>query len=113
MQFDTSKAGNYCIVHLHDHYLDHTNSNEFKNALKSLIEENQKHLVVDMGKVKIVTSSGFGALAAVLRSTQKAQGSLAIGNLNTKVAALFQITKMDAIFDIYADINAITQQGAS
>ena len=63
-------------------------------------------LVVDMGDVDFVDSSGLGSLVYSLRMIDKAGGAIRISAVQDRVRAVFELTKLHHLFEIYDDAGA-------
>lgn len=57
-------------------------------------------LVLDLGGVEFVDSSGLGALLGIKKQQDRAGGSLVLARVSTSVARVIEITKMDRVFDL-------------
>ena len=69
-----------------------------------------KKVVVDLEKVNYIDSSGLATLVEILKKTKSQGGSLGLAGMSDKVRSLFEITKLDKLFAIYADRNeAVTK----
>ena len=60
-------------------------------------------LIVDMNELKSIDSAGLGAMLKLLHHVQSAQGSLAVCGLSKPVRAVFELTRLHRVFDIYED----------
>lgn len=78
------------------------NAAQFRRHMLDLIEGGNSRIVIDMGKVVEVDSSGIGALVVLLKRIGL-RGEMALCGLSEKVARLFRLTHMDGIFAIHAD----------
>jgi anti-sigma B factor antagonist len=90
-----------CVVlTLYDECLDAGNAGLFKTRAAEIIEEN-KHLVIDIGPIRFVDSAGLGALLSCLRLAHAKGGRLALCGVDGSKQTLFQIVRMDRLFDIH------------
>lgn len=80
--------------------LDASNSGEFKRDITPLLEKNTK-LVLDLGQLRFVDSSGLGAMLSCLRQLSAKGGDLKLSGMSKQVRALFELVRMHRIFDIY------------
>jgi anti-anti-sigma factor len=76
-------------------------SESFKTDLIRHIEQVSDKVVVNLSKVDFIDSSFLGALVAGLKKTAVTDGNLKIGCLRTPVRAMFELTMLYRIFDIY------------
>jgi anti-sigma B factor antagonist len=61
-----------------------------------------KKVVVDLQNVSYVDSSGLATLVEMLKKTKLQGGSFGLSGLSDKVKSLFEITKLDKLFPIFA-----------
>ena len=71
------------------------------DKVHSLIADGIKQVVIDLGKVNWMNSSGLGTLMACLTSLRNANGELKLANVTKKVENLLFITKLICVFEIY------------
>ena len=82
---------------------DATSAKEVKDRVRSLVQEKRVNLVVDMGAVDFIDSSGLGSLVASLRSVNKLGGDIRIASIQDQVRAIFELTRLHRIFEIFDD----------
>ncbi len=88
------------FVHIDSENLDAGNAKEFKEQILPHINSNEL-VILDMGSLKFVDSSGLGALLSCLHAMNKKHGQLKLVNMNKSVIALFELVRMHRIFSIY------------
>jgi anti-sigma B factor antagonist len=74
-----------------------------RDLIGELLEKGQKHILLNLGDVHYIDSSGLGALVSSFTSVKKQGGELKLLNLTNKVNDLMQITKLYTVFDIAND----------
>lgn len=89
-----------------DGRLDASSAKEFKEMVGSLSRKNRVKLVIDMGGVAFIDSSGLGSLVSSLRTVNKLGGDIKISALQDQVRAIFELTRLHRIFGIYDDSTA-------
>lgn len=72
----------------------------FKEQIAPLLGDNDV-VLIDMGKLGFVDSSGLGALLSCLRTMNNKNGQLKLFALAKPVQALFELVRMHRIFSIY------------
>jgi len=77
---------------------------EMNETLHKLIDEGKKNVVVDLGGVTLVTSSGIGILISGYTTMTNGGGNLKIAHTSDKVKGLLSITKLDSIFEHYTTV---------
>lgn len=60
-----------------------------------------KKIVVDLEQVGYIDSSGLATLVEMLKKVRGQGGSLGLAGMSDKVKSLFEITKLDKLFQIY------------
>ena len=86
--------------------LDASSAKNIKAKVDSLTKENRVKLVIDMGAVDFIDSSGLGSLVSSLRSVNKLGGDIRISALQDQVRAIFELTRLHRIFGIYEESDA-------
>ncbi len=76
-------------------------SGQFKEDLIKHIEEKNKNVIVDLSAAEFVDSSFLGALVAGLKKATIKSGDLRIVGLQQPVRAMFELTRLYKIFDIF------------
>jgi anti-sigma B factor antagonist len=75
----------------------------FREQLNAVIEGGGTMLVLDLSGVEFIDSTGLSVLLNGLRLINQRHGRLALVCANPTVMRLFQITSLDATFDIFED----------
>lgn len=80
--------------------LDAGNVKAFREAVQS-ITSTRDIVLLDMGTLNFIDSSGLGALLSCLRTMNGKGGQLRLFGMNKPVKALFELVRMHRIFTIY------------
>jgi anti-sigma B factor antagonist len=78
-------------------------SSALREALRDLVGKNQKKILLNLGDVTYIDSSGIGELVSGFTTVTNSGGSLKLLNLNKRVKDLLQITKLYTVFDVHED----------
>jgi len=87
------------------------NAKAFKDGIAEIIDTGSAQLVVDFTDVAFVDSSGLGALVGVLKKIGH-RGDLAVCGLNSDVAQMFKICRMDQVFKIFGTVDGALEKMA-
>ncbi|AMW06733.1 hypothetical protein GEMMAAP_09790 [Gemmatimonas phototrophica] len=79
-----------------------TNRQEFKQTILDAVEQGARLVVVDFTTSGYIDSSGLGALVSLSRRLRDAGGDLRLVGLNEDLRTLFELTRLDALFPLYA-----------
>jgi anti-sigma B factor antagonist len=74
-----------------------------REAVKDLLAKGQKKILLNLGDVSYIDSSGIGELVSAFTSVRNQGGDLKLLKLTKKVHDLLQITKLYTVFDIKDD----------
>ncbi|MGB2629281.1 MAG: STAS domain-containing protein [Candidatus Acidiferrum sp.] len=97
------QAGSVTIVDVGGRIELGEESAALRETLCDLLAKGHKQILLNLGDVHFIDSSGLGALVSGYTSVQKQGGELKLLNLTDKVSNLMQITKLYTIFDIAKD----------
>jgi len=75
------------------------NAVRMKDDLLTLIHQGAVNLIVDLGSVKSIDSSGIAAFLMILKRLGP-RGDLVFINIGSRVEQAFRITRMDRVFTI-------------
>jgi anti-sigma B factor antagonist len=81
--------------------LDASNAAEFKRDMAPVVDAST-NLVLDLGRLRFVDSSGLGAFISCLRKLNAKGGDLKLCRMSKQVRAVFELVRMHRIFDILA-----------
>jgi anti-sigma B factor antagonist len=95
------KMGDVTVAMVPMAELDASNAGEFKREIAPLLESTMK-LVLDLGRLRFVDSSGLGAFISCLRRLNAKGGDVKLCGMSKQVRAVFELVRMHRIFDIYA-----------
>ena len=77
-------------------------SNAVREAVKSLISEGKKQIVLDMKNIDYIDSSGLGALVAAHLSANTQGAAMRLYNLGRKFSKVLQLTQLITMFNVYS-----------
>ncbi len=78
---------------------------EFRNAVYTLLKKDVRKVVIDLGKVDYISSIGLGAIVAVLTSMKNRGGELRIANPTAKTGPLFMVTQLVKVLRLYETVD--------
>jgi anti-anti-sigma factor len=77
------------------------NCGALKERVRSLLEQDRRNVVLDLGQVPWMDSAGLGQLVSVSVTTRNAGGLLKLVNLTRRVKELLTMTRLAPQFDTY------------
>jgi anti-sigma B factor antagonist len=76
---------------------------QLREAIRGLIGKGAKIILLNLGNVNYIDSSGLGELVSAFTTAKNQQAEVKLLNLTKKVHDLLQLTKLYTVFDIYDD----------
>jgi anti-sigma B factor antagonist len=74
-----------------------------RDTVRDLLAKGEKRLLLNLGEVTYIDSSGIGELVSAFTTVRNQGGELKLLNLTKKVHDLLQITKLYTVFDVKDD----------
>ncbi len=71
-----------------------------REEVRKLVADGSKKIVLNLGDVNYIDSSGLGELVSAYTAVKHAGGELKLLNLTSKVRDLLVITKLVTVFDV-------------
>ena len=77
-----------------------------REMVRDLLGKGQKRIILNLGDVNYIDSSGIGELVSGYTTVKNQGGEVKLLNLTKKVHDLLQITKLYTVFDVHNDEHA-------
>ena len=107
----TTQDGTKVIVLEPSGRLDITTAWQFRLKLQECISKLSRHVVVNLGHVNFIDSSGLTSLVAGMRDADKVKGSFRICNVHPEAKLVFEVTMMDSVFEIFETLEEALDGG--
>jgi len=103
MTASTRQVGGVTVVDISGRIELGEESATVRDLVSKLLNNGHKQILLNLGDVHYIDSSGLGALVSSFTSARKQGGELKLLNLTDKVTDLMQMTKLYTVFDIKDD----------
>ena len=101
MKLTSESRGDILIISFAEEgSLEASNVIDFREAVMGLLKEGDK-VVLDLGNVNFMDSSGLGAIVALRRRLSRSEGDLRLANITPQVRTVFELTRLHQAFEIY------------
>jgi anti-sigma B factor antagonist len=100
LQMLTRALGGVTIVECSGRLVLGDESANLRHLVKDVLIES-KQVVLDLGGVTFIDSSGLGMLAGLFTSARKAGGEIKLSNLDRQTKGLLQMTRLLTIFEVF------------
>jgi len=72
--------------------------------IRDLLDQNHKKVVIDLGGLEHMDSSGVELMVECYKTVENARGELRFANARPRVARLFQVTRLDSILPVFPTV---------
>lgn len=103
MKASTRQVNGVTIVDLSGRITLGEGSVILRDSIRDLLGKGQKKILLNLGDVSYIDSSGIGELVSAYTTVRNQGGDLRLLNLTKKVHDLLQITKLYTVFDVKDD----------
>jgi anti-sigma B factor antagonist len=100
MQTGTRQVGNVIVLDIRGRITMGEGNVMLREVVRDLVDKGNKRIVLNLGEVNYIDSSGLGELVKTHTTIRNKGGELRLANLNKRVHDLLQMTKLSAVFDI-------------
>lgn len=102
MNFTIERAGRVTVVVVNGE-LTVGNRGELKEKVLAQLERGEESFVIDFARTGYIDSSGLGVLVSLSKRIREGGGLLRLAGLNQDLRTLFELTKLDTLFQISGD----------
>ena len=103
LSINERQAGDVTVLDMSGRITIGEGSVALRTAIRRLLEEGKKKILLNLGGVGYIDSSGIGELVSSFTAINKEQGQLKLLKLTQKLRDLLAITKLLTVFDDYDD----------
>lgn len=105
MNLNLEELNGYSVLYIKEERIDAHNSGELKETILHMIEQGEINIIVQLERVRFIDSSGLGALLSGYKHAAAKSGKLALACCKPQVLSMFELTRLNRVFEIYADLN--------
>ena len=103
VKLTTRQVGNVSVVDVEGRITLGEGSSALRETLRDLVAKSQNKILLNLGDVSYIDSSGIGELVSGYTTVSNGGGQLKLLNLNKRVKDLLQITKLYTVFEVFDD----------
>jgi anti-sigma B factor antagonist len=101
-----------CVISL-DGTLNARSADQVKDVFREVAGKGVRQVVLELGDVPFIDSSGLAALVSGLKTLNEEDGSLKLASLQSQADLLFKLTMFDKVFEIFDDVDSALHSFAS
>lgn len=106
MKLKATQHGPVTVIALDGNFMGGPDAGSLSNKLHELVEAGKSSVVVDMGGVGFINSTGLGLLIGGVTTMRNAGGNLKLARTSEKIAGLIKIAKLQSVFETYDSVQA-------
>ena len=103
VKLSTRQVGDVTVVDVAGRITLGEGSSALRDTLRELVGKGQKKILLNLGDVTYIDSSGIGELVSGFTTVTNSGGQLKLLGLNKRVKDLLQITKLYTVFDVHEE----------
>ena len=103
LKINNRQVGNVTVMDIDGNLRIGEGSVVLHKAIRSLVEEGQNQILLNLANVAYIDSSGLGELVAGYVALSKSGGQIKLLHLSQRVSELMTITKLLTVFEAYED----------
>jgi anti-sigma B factor antagonist len=103
VKLNTRQVGDVSVMDVAGRITLGEGSSAMRDALRDMVSKGNKKILLNLGEVSYIDSSGIGELVSGFTTVTNSGGQLKLLNLNKRVKDLLQITKLYTVFDVHED----------
>ncbi|WP_102226701.1 STAS domain-containing protein [Acidimangrovimonas sediminis] len=103
MKLRTELRGTALVIRVEERRIDAAVAIRFKDLMRDLVEARADRIILDLGQVEFLDSSGLGAVVAVRKMLSPGR-QLELAAMTPTVARVLALTRMDSVFPLHAQI---------
>ncbi|MEM7520351.1 MAG: STAS domain-containing protein [Pseudomonadota bacterium] len=104
MKLTIKTEGDCTIATVHAARIDAPSAVDFKEAMRAQTQGVKGRVLLDLSNVTFIDSSGLGAIVATMKMLAPDR-KLVLAGFNPAVEKVFQLTRMDTVFEMFGTVD--------
>lgn len=100
VKITTLQNGEIGVIEVKGSLVGGDETDELRNAVADLIEQGNKKLIIDLGKVTYLNSTAIGVLVSAHTTYSRNKGNVKLCGINKNINNIFVITKLTMVFEV-------------
>jgi anti-sigma B factor antagonist len=112
MKLNEKSVADIIVLELSGKIMGGPDASLLNDKLHELVEAGKIKVVVDLGKVNWMNSSGLGILIGAMTTIKNNNGELKLANVTERIKSLFIITKLITVFESFESVEEAVESFA-
>ena len=104
MKIEEKIENHLAILKIEGNIMGGPDTDELHARIRSLLDDDIVHVILDLQGVKWLNSAGLGVIIACLATLKKSNGILKLAGVTRKIESLLVITQLNRIFEIFDSV---------
>lgn len=104
MKIKQQTLGDVTVLSLQGNLTTDPETLQLREVITSLLNKNVRKVVVDIGRIGRISSTGLGAIMSAMTSLRTRDGELCVANPTEKTGPLFRVTKIVSVLKLYETV---------
>ena len=109
IRVNTREVGEISVIEVAGRITIGDGSVALREAVREMVAQDRKKILLNLGEVPYIDSSGIGELVQAYSTVTKGGGQFKLSNLTERVRSLLKISRHDILFDIHEQESAAVQ----
>jgi anti-sigma B factor antagonist len=92
--------------------LDALSAPDLRPVLDQVVEDQARHVVVDLSDLRLVDSSGVGALVSLYKRVRSYGGEVGFSGVTAQPLVIFKLLRLDVVFGLAPDLTGVELEEA-
>ncbi len=106
MRYQINEKYNCVVFEIKGKIMGGPDAEVFRNDLQKLIDEDKKNVVIDLGKVNFMNSSGIGILIGGYKTMRANGGDIKLCNADKRITSLLMVSHLNTVFDTHPSLDS-------
>lgn len=104
MELLTTDQGDVHIIHIHGRLMKHSEADDFRAIVDAAIKDGFKKIIVDIGQVDWMNSTGLGMLVRAYVALNAQSIPMRIAGASESVRTVMNVNKLDKVFGLFPTV---------
>lgn len=105
MTLEKEKRGDIWVLTPRRDLMGGEETHELEQAIREIAEAGPPRIIIDVGRISYLNSTGLGSLVSAHMACQNRQGFLRLANISKRIKNLFIITKLAFVFETFDSVD--------
>ncbi len=106
MKYSINEKYNCVVFEIKGKIMGGPDAEIFRNDLQKLIDQDKKNVIIDLGKVNFMNSSGIGILIGGFKTMRANGGDVKLCNADKRLTSLLMVSHLNTVFDTHDSLDS-------